>query len=569
MTSFSIKEHQNAKGFDVSFKTGSATIPDQEGGYIISTGCGSGKTESIKDLIRKKFEHGVLYCVDTRLEAIKIHDWVLSDVVGLTPLKQDDVVLLHGENKEELWEYKNNPELLMLKKVIILTHVRFWTDIINYFLIYRPKQEVPLFLGDFKTLMQRGDLRQYVIFDETPIFLKPFCSIPSSMFGGFSEDKNGTWQCKSLEGIYKYYDKFVEGTDNDLFKTNNKLNSIKKETVLNCIPKYFDYWMAMKNPSRYCINFYPKDLIQPGMKTHVLVYEGAGDILLGSSKAFTLIDLPNKYNSIVNFIPFEFNQKRKEKVKEYEKTDTFKAYIDNLAAMIRKHNKTLVVVWKYLGKMKDMDEGSGESAYTQIIGEKLLETGLDTSQFEVIYYGSAQTKSTNNYRDCDAMILAGNWGIPASKTKQIREAYLAETTDEEHNLWYFIQLITRIGIRNHDGGEYHVYYSNDYNASFIQQLDDYFNKNQFYHNREFEAVCDWIWKLKKMKIRKNLKEDIVRLWEHDNNIANAILDGKGYDLKISLDEISKLIPRKGKKDWDSYGNLKKKLALFNIRLVAD
>jgi hypothetical protein len=167
------------------------------------------------------------------------------------------------------------------------------------------------------------------------------------------------------------------------------------------------------------------------------------------------------------------------------------------------------------------------------------------------------------------MILAGNWGIPASKTKQIREAYLAETTDEEHNLWYFAQLITRIGIRNHDRGEYHVYYSNDYNASFIQQLDDYFNKNQFYHNREFEAVCDWIWKLKKMKIRKNLKEDIVRLWEHDNNIANAILDGKGYDLKISLDEISKLIPRKGKKDWDSYGNLKKKLALFNIRLVAD
>jgi hypothetical protein len=135
MTTFSIKEHSNAKGFDVSFKTGSATIPAQEGGYIISTGCGSGKTESIKDLIRKKYDHGVLYCVDTKCEATKIYKWVLSDLVGLTPLKQDDVVLLHGENKEELWEYKNNPELLMQKKVIILTHVRFWTDIINYFLI--------------------------------------------------------------------------------------------------------------------------------------------------------------------------------------------------------------------------------------------------------------------------------------------------------------------------------------------------------------------------------------------------------------------------------------------------
>ena len=567
MVNFSIKEHSNAKGFDVSFKTGSATIPDQEGGYIISTGCGSGKTESIKDLIRKKFEHGVVYCVDTKAEAIKIHDWVLSDLVGLTPLKQDDVVLLHGENKEELWEYKNNPELLMQKKVIILTHVRFWTDIINYFLIYRPKQEVPLFLGDFKTLMQRGDLRQYVIFDETPIFLKPFCSIPSSMFGGFLEDKNGSWQCKSLEGIYRYYDKFVEGTDNDLFKTNNKLNSIKKETVLNCIPKYFDYWMAMKNPSRYSINFYPKDLIQPEMKTHVLVYEGAGDILLGSSKAFTLIDLPNKYNSKVDFIPFEFNQKRKDKVEDYD-TDTFNAYIDNLAAMIRKHNKTLVVVWKYLGKMKDMDEGSGESAYTQIIEEKLLEKGLLHSQFEVIYYGSSQTKSTNDYRDCDTMILAGNWGIPASKTKQIREAYLAETTDEEHNLWYFVQLITRIGIRNHDGGEYHVYYSNDYNASFIQQLDDYFNKNQFYHNREFEAVCDWIGKLKEMKVDMRVKREIVKLWDYDNYISTAILDASGYDLRITLDKLYKLLPKHDKKRA-KYNKLSDALSLFKVNLIIE
>ena len=59
MVNFSIQEHSNANGFDVSFKTGSATIPDQEGGYISATGCGSGKTESIKHLIRKKFEHGV------------------------------------------------------------------------------------------------------------------------------------------------------------------------------------------------------------------------------------------------------------------------------------------------------------------------------------------------------------------------------------------------------------------------------------------------------------------------------------------------------------------------------
>ena len=566
MTTFSIKEHSNAKGFDVSFKTGSATIPDQEGGYIISTGCGSGKTESIKDLIRKKFEHGVLYCVDTKVEANRIHQWVLSDLVGLTPLKQDDVVLLHGDNPEELREYYNNPELLMQKKVVILTHVRFWTDIINYFLIYRPKQHVQPFIGDFGELMQRDDLREYIIFDETPIFLKPFCTIPKAMFGNFVEESNGKWQCRSLKSMYRYYNRFIEGTDEDLFKTNNKLNAMKKETVLNCIPRYFDYWLAMKEAKSYGINFYPKDLVQPGMKTHVLIYEGAGDILLGTSKAFTLIDLPNKYNAKVNFLPFAFNQKRKNK--DFPATDEFDSYISNLAGTIRKHTRTLVVVWKYLGKMKDADEGSGISEYTQLIEEKLLEKGLHHSQFEVIYYGSSQTKSTNDYRDCDAMILAGNWGIPASKTKQIREAYLAETTSDEHNLWYFVQLITRIGIRMHNGGKYRVYYSNDYNASFIQQLDDYFNKNQFSHNRKFEAACDWIGKLKEMKVDMRVKREIVKLWDYDNNISSAILDGSGYDLRITLDKLYKLLPKHDKKRA-KYNKLSDALSLFKVNLIIE
>lgn len=566
MVNFQIKEHQNAKGFDVSFKTGSATIPDQEGGYIISTGCGSGKTESIKDLIRKKFEHGVLYCVDTKSEANRIHRWVLSDLVGLIPLKQDDVVLLHGDNPGELREYYNNPELLMQKKVVILTHVRFWTDIINYFLIYRPKHPVQPFIGDFAELMKRTDLRQYIIFDETPIFLKPFCTIPKAMFGNFVEENNGKWQCKSLKSMYRYYDKFVEGTEDDLFKTNNKLNSMKKETVLHCIPRYFDYWMALKAEKNYSINFYPKDLVQPGMKTHVLIYEGAGDILLGTSKAFTLIDLPNKYNSKVNFFPFNFVQKRKDK--DFPSTDAFDSYISDLAGMIRKHTRTLVVVWKYLGKMKDGDEGSGISEYTQLIEEKLLEKGLLHSQFEVIYYGSSQTKSTNNYRDCDAMILAGNWGIPASKTKQIREAYLAETTDEEHNLWYFAQLVTRIGIRMHDGGEYHVYYSNDYSTSFIQKLNAYFNHNQFSHTRKFEAACDWIGKLKETDLYLSIQKGIVKLWEIDNNISTAILDGTGYELRTNFDELSKIFPKRPKKRC-KYTPLSEGLAKFKIKLIIE
>ena len=565
MTTFSIQEHQNAKGFDVSFKTGSATIPDKESGYIISTGCGSGKTQSIKDLIKKKFEQGILYCVDTKSEASEMYKWVLKELVGFTSLRIEDVILLHGDNKNELREYKHNPELLMQKKVIILTHVRFWTDIINYFLIYRPKQEVPLFLGDFKTLMQRGDLRQYVIFDETPLFLKPFISFSSVMMGGFEEEKDGKCQCKSLEGIYSYYDKHVKDRAYDMFKGTDKLTRIKKETVFNCIPKYYDYWMALKNPERYSLNFYPKDLVQLGMKTHVLVYEGSGDILLSTSKAFTLIDIPQKYNSKVNFIPFEFNQKRDDK--KFQETEAFDTYISNLATMIRKHNRTLVVVWKHLGAMKD-DEGCGKSAYTKLVEEKLKAKGVDKELFEVIYYGSSDTKSTNKFRNCDAMILCGDWLIPTFKMEQINEAYEANICSDDYKLWYWSQLISRIGIRNHEGGTYNVYYSDDYDSSFIQNLDAYFNLNQFSHIQETEACNDWKQKLKdKTNFRKNHKQDIISLGEYDKNIADAIMYGNEYELKISLKEISKIVVRKGKRDWDSYKTLIEKLALLKIRVI--
>ena len=65
---FDITPHSTGPGFRMRLKTGEIDVPDGRGGYIVASGMGSGKTESIKSLIRHKHDEGILYCVDTRDE---------------------------------------------------------------------------------------------------------------------------------------------------------------------------------------------------------------------------------------------------------------------------------------------------------------------------------------------------------------------------------------------------------------------------------------------------------------------------------------------------------------------
>lgn len=84
----------------------------------------------------------------------------------------------------------------MQKKILLITHVRFWTDLINFFLIYKPTSDVDPFDGDFRKLMTRDDLRGYIVFDETPTFIKPFVTFSSVMMGIFTDIDNEGKPCE-------------------------------------------------------------------------------------------------------------------------------------------------------------------------------------------------------------------------------------------------------------------------------------------------------------------------------------------------------------------------------------
>ena len=206
-----------------------------------------------------------------------------------------------------------------------------------------PNPVVPVFDGDFKKLMQQDNLRKYILLDETPLFLRPFITFSKGLLGVFSEkNKKGDYQYKSQTDIKDMYDTFIKGGSLEFYKGTDRVSQIKRNVVLGLIPKYYSEWMGMKDKN--CnIHFYPSDLIQPGMGSHVIIYEGAGDILLRNTSCFKLLDIIPKYNCQVDFREFTFRVSRKHKPDDA----TYALFVKTVCSLCySSFGKTLIIIWK-------------------------------------------------------------------------------------------------------------------------------------------------------------------------------------------------------------------------------
>ncbi len=561
---FNIVPHTTGDGFTMRLMTGEIDVPDKYGGYLVSSGQGSGKTESIKSLIRQKYDNGILYCVDTNEELGKMYDWIIRELVydELCSLRYDDVMIVSSDSRWSYFfdKYKNDPGILLNKKIILITHVRFWTDMINYFLLFKPKKDIEPFDGDFASLMSRDDLRKYVVFDETPTFITPFIEFDRTLLGIFSKtDGNGKIVCMDKNELDLFYNTFIRGTNNDFFKRNCKIDRIKKNVVLNLIPKCFDTWMLLdKCTNKVGFTFNPVDLCPENiiMKSYILIFEGAADILLKSSSCFKLLDVKKKYNTVTDFVKLDFKIKRKA-------VDNVKLsfFLDNIAKLITK--TTLVVCWK---DINGNEESPGVSSYANMIKEELLMRHVNPSLFHVTYYGATDNKSTNRYKDMEQIILAGDWNLPSTEAAKIRKAYGTKTDLYAQKDWFFSQLITRIGIRKHIKGErYTVFYTDDFNPDFISRMDSYFNRNKI-DARNPIRHDDWKIRLESLNIRKNIKEEIIALAGNDDKMQKAIIQGNEYKKKVTFSFLDMLGIKRYDRKRQRYKPLIENLGKLGITL---
>jgi len=552
-------------GFDIPFPNGTVTIPDTPGGYCISSGCGSGKTESIKSLIRQKFAKGILYCVDTVAECKKMYQWVHDELVTPGFITDADVMMINSKSDlVSMKTYQDHPEKICDVPILIVVQVRFFVELINYFLLYKPKTKPQPFDGDFRSLMASHNLRTYIVFDETPLFLKPFATLTKGELSPFAAiDHNGRWTCKSPQEIWRIYDSFIKGDPKmDYNRKDNVLARTMNSVVLSMIPRMFTSWMAQKG-KEYHIQYWPSDLVQPKMTSHVLVYEGAGDVLIGNSDKFTAIDLPSKYkNSKVEFHPFDFQLNRK-MVPDGAAYQSFVASIVNI--LRSSTGKTLIVIWKDFkaGQLTDVPNDK----YTNLLKDCLSTAGIPATDFAVTYYGASDTKSTNIYRDYTNIVLAGQWGLGPSVVRKLQQAFHCQTACmENYMMWYYIQLILRIGVRNNNGGTYHVYYSSDHRSTFIDRIKIYLNYNILIPSRIPANTPLWEIMVRQQKKGGYYLKDIKALVQVEPGLKTAIESGQPYTMTIPLQKIATLIPKKKKPQKDNYKTLVKFLRKLSVVL---
>lgn len=558
---FNIEPHQNGPGFLMRLKTGEIDVPDDRGGYIISSGCGSGKTESIKSLIRNKYDDGILYCVDTREELEKMYRWIIDNLVDVMPgLKKEDVMIISSDDEHyiSLSEYKDNPEIIMQKKILLITHVRFWTDLINFFLIYKPISGVDVFDGDFRKLMTRKDLRGYIIFDETPTFIKPFAVFSPVMMGNFIKvDNNGEMVCKSESEIRSFYNKFIKDTPSDIFNHKYRIGRIKKEVALNMIPRKISSWLKSENKN-FEISFYPIDLCFKDITigTHILIFEGVGDVLFKGADNYKLLDTAAKYNTKTTFTKLDLCLKRN-RIDE----DMFSKAMDELKKIITV--PTLIVSWKDVNREKTEP---GCSLFRRKIMDELTIRNIDSRLFHVTYYGANDNKSTNSFRDFKQVILLGDWSLPNTESAKIRRAFGTGTEIEDLKDWYFVQLISRIGIRKHiEGDTYSVFYTSDFGDEFIERLSSYINDNVI-TNKTVSPINDWEKVIDSMKFRKNIKEEIKMLVMNDKELQEAIVCRKDYNINVTFDYLEGIGIKRNSRERRNYKTLADNLMLLNVFL---
>lgn len=307
------------------------------------------------------------------------------------------------------------------------------------------------------------------------------------------------------------------------------------------------------------ITFYPVDLCPESMtvSTHILIFEGAGNILFRGSTRFTLLDTESKYNTVTDFKRMDFGLSRK----CFDEAG-FGTFVKRTGRLIDK--PSLIVCWK---DINGDDDGPGKSGYAERFRRLLVAEGVDPGLFTVTYYGATDNKSTNSYRDVEQILLCGDWNLPNTESAKIRRAYGTSTDPHSQKDWYFSQLITRIGIRKYIEGEvYTVWHTDDFDERFIERMDAYFNENRVV-DRKSVSHNDWEKRLEGMKIRSNLKDEIILLARYDKDMQKAITMDDEYTKEVTFVYLEMIGIKRYVRERRKYDRLVETLSKLKITLV--
>jgi hypothetical protein len=208
--------------------------------------------------------------------------------------------------------------------------------------------------------------------------------------------------------------------------------------------------------------------------------------------------------------------------------------------------------------------------FYRYIQHKLEERGLRSGEnFSVEYYGGGKDKAVNEYREYDAVVLAGNYRVPNSVINEFNMMFGSNVTGSEYYCNRAIQAICRTRIRNHRGESVNVYISSDWSGDTINSIRRYLGINKLgcQESKNIEIDVDYMYnELRKINITPKKAEQIAKLSLLDPNIFNAILGNYFYECTVKLNDIYRILPKADKESY-RYASMINWLSKLGIKLT--
>ena len=505
-----------------------------------------------------------------------MYEWIKELYIseGISNDLEDDVIVLHSDYRSEgtdnnLW--RNNPEKLSRKAIIICTHYKLLNEFPELLIRYRRN---PINYEDISytqratmnvpELNENGELivyqpRQLILIDELPTCNSMSIKVNRSIIRliGYkrtylTKDRNGNTISLPVDPVI--YDRpgfrFMESQyDNEVsdslkfIKGADSLSTFKKKMILSIIYDNYDE-LIKRGEDEIKIEYNASNLVATNsMNTRIILFDGTGDLTFVDSKRFKLLTFPNKYSSPINLTKIEYNLKR------YQKPDSNEGDIrelleDNVSKLkeIIDNNPegTLIVTWKNLksdeyritkGTLNITNNLLNENFSLPEYYKKRLEQLGVTNPFEVIHYMSGLDKATNEFRSFSSVVFLGEFHVPEYVVSEFNCDYSCNTNSENYLTYQLVQAVCRTRIRNHRGEGINIYYTEDWNEKSIDNLISYISSNKVIKK---DTSLDFI----KPKWRNQCK----KLMEISEEFRRMIEIKEGGRATFTLSEMYKSIP---------------------------
>lgn len=583
---------------------GKITIPNKFGAYVVATGCGSGKTTIIKRMIPELCNDGIVYSASTISECNDMftycYNLCTNPSINPKPFTLKDIILLHSgdcpieECRDEFnnWKniYKNNPEEIRYKKIVICTHHKLLNTHPATFLRYEGNRYV-VDMDDLSPIEKsitsecQGNIKKYprqlILIDELPSCNTFQFIVDPAIIRLLANEKHEIFYVEHPEpgedhyqtrpiypkvlsrpkGFSKFnilYNQLIKGTKHEIWGSL----TVKDENILELAKSMiYDNFNDIINssdpiPMRYNISDF---VLDRKMETRILLFEGTGDLTFYNSRRLKLLTFSNKYSSPINIEKFHSHLNRKQ-VKTEDLTiieSGIDCNVNELDRIIRNNEKTLIVTWKNFKDNGDINNKNTYSISSTILNSNLslpdiytnrliVNKGISPSKFEVIHYMSGLDKAVNKFREFDSIVFLGKFRVPNCVVGEFNRDYRVETSCDKFSLYQLVQAITRTRIRNHKGESINVYFSDDWDNGIIRMTESYLSgKDTVLDNTKkdlseaYNELMSWI--------RPKWRKDIDSLMSFSDEFKDAILRRTGYVLNISLDDIYSISPKSEKK----------------------